>query len=92
LEQLQNIQQKIEQLIAQYQQLHNEKERLQKKLLTTEQQLHDKEELVASMQQDLRLLKENGNNLNKKTKKDIELKINACYADIDKCIALLNNK
>jgi predicted nuclease with TOPRIM domain len=77
-EQIQRIENKVQQLLKEYNNAQKEIHRLQKENSHLAEQLQDAQSFPAS-------------NLEDKAKKDLEKRINTYLKDIDKCLALLHS-
>jgi chaperonin cofactor prefoldin len=85
------INDKLQQLLKQYNRVRKENELLKLKL---EEQNREKEKAaqdIETLQQQLSILRLSGGDMNEKDKKDFEKQINKYVKEIDKCIAFLSS-
>jgi chromosome segregation ATPase len=85
------INDKLQQLLKQYNRVRKENELLKLKL---EEQNREKEKTaqdIETLQQQLSILRLSGGDMNEKDKKDFEKQINKYVKEIDKCIAFLSS-
>lgn len=87
-----DVNQKIDKLIAKHEALKQENQLLRNKLDTTTNVVNEKDQVIDKLNEQIKVLSmakslsgESGSN------KDMKLKINELVREIDKCISLLNN-
>lgn len=88
--QLQNIHQKLQQVLKHYQQLQNENETLKKELKKNQQLLAEKNKQFAELQQKADVLKLGVKEWSDQDKNDLEKRIDSYLKEIEKCLSLLN--
>lgn len=88
--QLQNIHQKLQQVLKHYQQLRRENEQLKAELKENRQLLAEKNKQFAELQQKTDVLKLGARDWSDQDKKDIEKRIDGYLKEIEKCLTLLN--
>ncbi|MGN6615872.1 MAG: hypothetical protein ACTHJ5_01735 [Ilyomonas sp.] len=88
--QLQNIQQKLQHVLRQYQHLQKENDQLKAELKNKELLLIEKNKQLAELQQKADVLKLGVKEWSGQEKKDIEKRIDEYLKEIEKCLALLN--
>ena len=89
-QQFNTINEKLQQLLRQYNRLQKENERLREELNQSnekERQVHSR---VDELQQQISILKLSSGDMNEKDKKEFEKKINQYLKEIDKCISFLS--
>jgi archaellum component FlaC len=89
-QQFNTINEKLQQLLRQYNRLQKENERLREELNQAnekERQVHSR---VDELQQQISILKLSSGDMNEKDKKEFEKKINQYLKEIDKCISFLS--
>ena len=89
-QQFNTINEKLQQLLRQYNRLQKENERLREELNQAnekERQVHGR---VDELQQQISILKLSSGDMNEKDKKEFEKKINQYLKEIDKCISFLS--
>jgi pantothenate kinase len=87
---IKRIQDKLLQLLRQYQVLQKENRDLQQELSNTQHQLSQQTTEIAALQQKVAILKMSSSAPDDAAKKDFEKRINQYLREIDRCIALLN--
>ncbi len=90
-QQLKRIQEKLQQLLKEYQSCKKENTRLQKELLASKEQLSLQKQSTESLQEQISILKMSGTSMNEEDKKELEKRINAYIKEIDRCISLLSH-
>lgn len=88
--QLKNLQQKIQLMLKQNQLLIKQNNALQKENESLKSHLAEKENLLKQMKEQTDLLKLNSNALDETEKKELRKRIDVYLAEIEKCLALLN--
>jgi chromosome segregation ATPase len=88
--QLQNIQQKLQQVMRQYQHLQKENDQLKAELKHSQSLLAEKNKQLAELQQKADVLKLGVKEYSDQEKKDLEKRIDEYLKEIEKCLALLN--
>jgi chromosome segregation ATPase len=89
-QQFNTINEKLQQLLRQYNRLQKENDRLREELNQSnekERQVHSR---VDELQQQISILKLSSGDMNEKDKKEFEKKINQYLKEIDKCISFLS--
>jgi septal ring factor EnvC (AmiA/AmiB activator) len=89
--QIVRIEEKMQQLLKEFNRAQKEVQRLDKENIKLKQQLLVKHEQAERLQQKIDALKMNGDKLEAGSKKDMEKRINTYLKDIEKCLALLHN-
>ena len=84
------INQKLQQLLKNYQLLQKDNERQSKLLKDLHQEKNDATEKINSLQQQVHILKAATNTLSEPDKKNFEKNINQYIKEIDKCITFLS--
>ena len=90
-DQIHRIEDKVQQLLKEYEVVKKEAERLQKENVSLTKDLQSKTELFNSLQQKVDALKITSTGLEAGSKKELENRIDTYLKDIDKCLALLNS-
>lgn len=88
--QIDTIQDKLQQLLKQYQLLQKENRRLTKELEKTAEAASENEKRLEGFQQQLDAVKLGGMAWSATDKETMEKRINTYLKEIDKCLALLN--
>jgi cell shape-determining protein MreC len=88
--QIKRIQQKIQQLLEQYDDALKENFRLKKELEKNLKHTSQQQQTIETLKQQAEILKISSGNWNEQDKKDFEKRINQYIKEIDKCIALLS--
>jgi len=88
--QIQQVADKVQLLLKHYHESQKNLQKLFKENASLQQQLADKNDQVAKLQQSVEALRLTSSNLNEDVKKDLEKRINTYLREIDNCIALLN--
>lgn len=87
---IQRIGQKLQLLLKQQEQLLRENERLKTQLELRDAELKETRDAAASLEEQVAILKTAAGNMDERSKKDFEKRINQYLKDIDKVIAHLN--
>jgi len=90
-DQIQRIEDKLLQLLKEYNNAQKEIQRLQKENSRLVEQLQDQTNQATQLHQKVDALKFTGSNLEESAKKDLEKRINSYLKDIDKCLELLHS-
>jgi chromosome segregation ATPase len=90
-EQIQRIENKVQQLLKEYNSAQKEIQRLQKENEALTKQLHSQTEQANQLNQRADAQTLSGSKMEDKAKKDLEKRINTYLKDIDKCLALLHS-
>ena len=88
--QLKNLQTKLQQLLKQNQLLQKQVTSLQKENDGYKTSLEEKKETIAKLQQQADAVKLSTNGLDDKEKQELRKRIDLYLAEIDKCLALIN--
>lgn len=88
--QLQNIHNKLQQLLKKHLQLQKENEQLKNELNKQQQLLAEKNQQLSELQEKADILKLGVSGLNDQDKKDLERRIDSYLREIEKCLSLLN--
>ena len=89
IETIQRIGQKLHQLIKQRDALPRDKERLQQELGQKQQQVEGLTEKMGHLEDQVSILKSATMQMDDKSKKEFEKRINSYLKEIDRCITLL---
>jgi hypothetical protein len=84
------INQKLQQLLKNYQQLQKDNERQTKLLKELQQEKNEATEKINTLQQQVHILKASVGNMSEDEKKAFEKNINQYIKEIDKCITFLS--
>lgn len=84
------IEEKVLQLLKQYQQIQKENQQLLKESKSTKAQLENVTTEKNRLLQQVDAMKINGSTMEVSSKKDLEKRINLYLKEIDHCLALLN--
>ena len=87
---IKRIQDKLQQLLKQYQLVQKENEKLQVQLQLAKENEHSAQQRTEELLQQVAFLKAAKTGLNDNEKKDFEKRINQQLKEIDKCISLLS--
>ena len=87
---IKRINDKLHQLLKQYQSLQKENERLKNTVIKLEGETEDGKKQIEQFQQQVNILKASAGKMNDADKKAFEKKINQYLKEIDKCITLLS--
>jgi chromosome segregation ATPase len=90
-EQIQRIENKVQQLLKEYNTSQKEIQRLQKENENLTRQLQTQTEQANKLHQRVDAQTFSSSNMEDKAKKDLEKRINTYLKDIDKCLALLHS-
>ncbi|MCW3107452.1 MAG: hypothetical protein JWQ09_1958 [Segetibacter sp.] len=90
-EQIQRIENKVQQLLKEYNNAQKEIQRLQKENHHLTEQLQFQTDQANQLHQRVDAQSFSTSNLEDKAKKDLEKRINTYLKDIDKCLALLHS-
>lgn len=88
--QLKNLHTKLQQLLKQNQLLQKQCTSLQKENAVLNAELNEKNDMVIRMQRQIDVFKLNAHALDNKEKQDLKKRIDLYLAEIDKCLALIN--
>ena len=88
--QIKRIQQKLQQLLKQFEDLQKENKQLSKELERSNQQTDQSRITIETLKQQVEVLKISSGNWDENDKKEFEKRINFYLKEIDKCIALLS--
>jgi len=88
--QLKRIQEKIQQLVKQYQQLQQENEQLKKEVQQSTQKQESYKNRMDSLEEKVAVLKTATGQLNEIDKKEVEKRLNHYLKEIDRCITILS--
>lgn len=81
---------KLQQLLRQYNRLQKENERLKEELQQSKIKEAETQRLAEELQQHISILKVTSGEMNEKDKKEFERKISQYIREIDKCISFLS--
>jgi cell division septum initiation protein DivIVA len=84
------VNEKLQQLLKQYNRLQRENERLREELQQCQQAETAMQQEIEALQLQVTILKVASGELSEKDKKDFEKKINQYIREIDKCISFLS--
>jgi chromosome segregation ATPase len=84
------VNEKLQQLLKQYNRLQRENERLKEELQQCQTKETTMQQEIETLQQQVTILKMASGELSEKDKKDFEKKINQYIREIDKCISFLS--
>jgi len=87
---IKRIQDKLQQLLKQYQLVQKENEKLQVQLQLAKENEHSAQQRTEELLQQVAFLKAAKTGLNENEKKDFEKRINQQLKEIDKCISILS--
>lgn len=90
-EQIHRIEDKIQQLLKEFELVKKEAERLQKENTELAKELQTKNELLRKVQQKVDAIKLTSTSLEESSKKELEKRIDTYLKEIDKCLSLLNS-
>ena len=90
-EQFNIINEKLTQLLKQYQRVKKENDQLRQKLEEQQREQAGIEAQVNVLKQQISILKLSSGDMNEKDKKEFERQINKYVKEIDKCIAFLSS-
>jgi chromosome segregation ATPase len=89
-QQFNSINDKLQQLLKQYNRMQKENERLTEELQRAKKAETTTQEKMEELQQQISILKVASGELSEKDKKEFEKKINQYLKEIDKCISFLS--
>ena len=89
-QQFNTINDKLQQLLKQYNRMQKENERLKEELEQSRSKEAEAKKLVEEYQQQVSILKISSGDMTEKDRKDFEKKINQYLREIDKCISFLS--
>ena len=84
------INEKLQQLLRQYNRLLKENERLKEELQQSKNREVEIQTRIAEFEQQVSILKLGSGEMNERDKKEFEKKINSYIREIDKCISFLS--
>ncbi len=87
---IKRVNDKLQQLLKQYQYLQKENERLKETVKKLEGKTGELEQHIDQFEQKVNILKASAGKMNDADKKAFEKKINQYIREVDKCIALLS--
>lgn len=87
---IKRINDKLQQLLKQYQWLQKDNERLRNTVKKLEEESQEKMQNIEQLQLQVNILKASAGQMNETDKKVFEKKINQYLKEIDKCITLLS--
>ncbi|MEO6315628.1 MAG: hypothetical protein ABIU63_16470 [Chitinophagaceae bacterium] len=87
---IQRINEKLQQLLKQYQSVQKENEKLKKELTDVRGLDTARSRQLEDLEQKVSILKTATNNMNEADKKDLEKRLNHYIKEIDRCIAVLS--
>ena len=90
-QQFKRIQEKLQQLLKEYQAIKKENARLQKELSVAQNENLEKKQNIEILKEQVNILKLSAGDMNAADKKELEKKINGYIKEIDRCIALLSH-
>ena len=90
-QQFKRIQEKLQQLLKEYQAIKKENARLQKELSVAQNENLEKKQNIEILKEQVSILKLSAGDMNAADKKELEKKINGYIKEIDRCIALLSH-
>lgn len=85
------IQNKLKQLLKQFSDLKNENKNLLRIIEEQNKNALIAEKEITELKVNLEKISSKQNKMNSEFKKNIETKIDSCFKEIDKCLALLNH-
>ena len=89
-QQFTTLNEKLQQLLKQYNRLQKENERLKEELKQSKNTETEIQSKVEALQQQVGILKLGSGEMNEKDKKELEKKINQYIREVDKCISFLS--
>jgi hypothetical protein len=84
------LNEKLQQLLKQYNRLQKENERLKEEILQSKNRETEEHRRVEELRQQIGILKLASGEMNEKDKKEFEKKINQYVREIDKCISFMS--
>ena len=89
-EHIQRINEKMQQLLRQYQLQQKENERLKRELLQVRELETARAKQIEELEQKVAVLKTATSNMSEADKKELEKRLNSYIKEIDKCIGMLS--
>jgi chromosome segregation ATPase len=89
-QQFNSLNDKLQQLLKQYNRLQKENEKLKEELTLAKNKEMETEQRIEEIQQQVSILKISSGEMTEKDKKEFEKKINLYIREIDKCISFLS--
>jgi predicted nucleic acid-binding Zn-ribbon protein len=89
-QQFTTLNEKLQQLLKQYNRLQKENERLKEELLQSKNRETEIQNRIDELQQQISILKLSSGEMSERDKKEFEKKINSYIREIDKCISFLS--
>ena len=89
-QQFNTLNDKLQQLLKQYNRLQKENERLREELLLVRNREAEMARQVEELQQHISIMKISSGDMSDKDKKEFERKINQYIREVDKCISFLS--
>ena len=89
-QQFNSLNDKLQQLLKQYNRLQKENEKLKEELILAKNKELETEHKIEEIQQQVSIMKISSGEMSEKDKKDFEKKINQYIREIDKCISFLS--
>ena len=89
-QQFTTLNEKLQQLLRQYNRLQKENERLKEELQQSNHRESTVQQKVDELQQQISILKLSSGEMGEKDKKEFEKKINQYIREVDKCISFLS--
>ena len=89
-QQFNSLNDKLQQLLKQYNRLQKENEKLKEELILAKNKELETEHKIEEIQQQVSIMKISTGEMSEKDKKEFEKKINQYIREIDKCISFLS--
>ncbi|MGZ8537997.1 MAG: hypothetical protein ACXWV9_07010 [Flavisolibacter sp.] len=89
-QQFNSLNDKLQQLLEQYNRLQKENEKLKEELILAKSKELETEHKIEEIQQQVSIMKISSGEMSEKDKKEFEKKINQYIREIDKCISFLS--
>ena len=89
-QQFNSLNDKLQQLLKQYNRLQKENEKLKEELVLAKNKELETEHKIEEIQQQVSIMKISSGEMSEKDKKEFEKKINQYIREIDKCISFLS--
>lgn len=89
-QQFNSLNDKLQQLLKQYNRLQKENEKLKEELVLAKNKEVETEHKIEEIQQQVSIMKISSGEMTEKDKKEFEKKINQYIREIDKCISFLS--
>ena len=89
-QQFNSLNDKLQQLLKQYNRLQKENEKLKEELVLAKNKELETEHKIEEIQQQVSIMKISSGEMSEKDKKEFEKKINQYILEIDKCISFLS--